>query len=63
MVKIDGRDVRIIRALEEDARTSLRRNARELDVSPYIVIGRYRRMVAGGVIKGSTTVVDPKRLV
>jgi hypothetical protein len=32
MVKIDGRGVRIIQALEEDARTSLRRIARELDV-------------------------------
>lgn len=62
MVKIDGRDVRIIQALEEDARTSLRRITKELDVSPDTVIGRYRRMVAGGVIKGSTAVVDPKRL-
>jgi DNA-binding Lrp family transcriptional regulator len=60
--KIDGRDIRIIQALKEDARTSFRRIARELDVSPDTVIGRYRRMVAGGVIKGSTAVVDPKRL-
>lgn len=59
---LDEMDRFILNRLTEDARTSFRRIARELDVSPDTVIGRYRRMVAGGVIKGSTAVVDPQRL-
>jgi len=52
----------IIDRMTGDARVSFRSLARELGVSPDTVIGRYRRMVDRGVIKGSTTVFDPQGL-
>jgi DNA-binding Lrp family transcriptional regulator len=62
MVDLDDTDRFILEKLTEDARSSFRGLARELGVSPDTVIGRYRRMVERGVIRGSTTVVDPVEL-
>jgi DNA-binding Lrp family transcriptional regulator len=62
MVDLDDIDLFILEKLTEDARSSFRGLARELGVSPDTVIGRYRRMVERGVIRGSTTVVDPVEL-
>ena len=62
MVDLDDTDLFILERLTVDARTSFRGMARELGVSPDTVIGRYRRMVERGVIRGSTTVVDPVEL-
>ena len=56
MDEIDGF---IVERMTSDARVSFRSLARELGVSPDTVIGRYRKMVDRGVIKGSTTVFDP----
>ena len=62
MAILDEKDRFILDRLTGDARTSFRSIARELGLSPDTVIGRYRRMVAEGVIRGSTAVVEPKRL-
>jgi Lrp/AsnC family transcriptional regulator for asnA, asnC and gidA len=62
MVVLDEMDRFILDRLTENARSSFRGLARELGVSPDTVIGRYRRMVERGVIRGSTTVVDPVEL-
>jgi len=59
MDEIDGF---IIDRMTGNARVSFRSLARELGVSPDTVIGRYRRMAERGIITGSTTVFDPKRL-
>ena len=62
MVDLDDTDRFILERLTVDARSSFRGLARVLGVSPDTVIGRYRRMVERGVIRGSTTVVDPVEL-
>lgn len=62
MVDMDDTDRFILETLTEDARASFRGMARELGVSPDTVIGRYRKMVKRGVIRGSTTVFDPVEL-
>jgi DNA-binding Lrp family transcriptional regulator len=58
MVDLDDTDRFILERLTVDARASFRGLARDLGVSPDTVIGRYRKMVERGVIRGSTTVVD-----
>jgi len=44
-MKIDGRDARIIRALERDARTSFAEIARDCGVSIDTITKRYRKML------------------
>jgi DNA-binding Lrp family transcriptional regulator len=44
-VKIDGRDARIIEALERDARTSFAEIARDCGVSIDTITKRYRNML------------------
>jgi len=58
--KIDGRDVRIIRALEKDARTSFADIAREIGVSIDTITKRYRKMLRSGVLKGTTLLLNPR---
>jgi DNA-binding Lrp family transcriptional regulator len=62
MTRLDDMDWFILERLTADARTSFRSIARELEVSPDTIINRYRRMAAEGVIRGSTAVVDPRKL-
>lgn len=52
----------IIKKLTEDARISFRKIAKELGVSPDTVINRYKAMQEKGVIRGSTVVINPKKL-
>lgn len=59
---MDEIDDFIVNRMTGDARVSFRSLARELGVSPDTVIGRYRRMAERGIIKGSTTVFDPRKL-
>lgn len=59
---MDETDEIIIKMLTEDARTSFREIARELGVSPDTVISRYKSLQDEGVIRGSTVVLDPKKI-
>ena len=52
----------IIKKLTEEARTSFREIARELGVSPDTVINRYEALQETGVIRGSTVVINPKKI-
>jgi Lrp/AsnC family transcriptional regulator for asnA, asnC and gidA len=52
----------IIEKLTEEARTSFREIARELEVSPDTVINRYEALQETGVIRGSTVVINPKKI-
>jgi len=52
----------IIEKLTEEARTSFREIARELGVSPDTVINRYEALQETGVIRGSTVVINPKKI-
>jgi Lrp/AsnC family transcriptional regulator for asnA, asnC and gidA len=59
---MDQSDLFIIKKLTEEARTSFREIARELGVSPDTVINRYEALQETGVIRGSTVVINPKKI-
>jgi len=59
---MDETDLFIIKRMTEDARVSFRKIAKELRVSPDTVISRYRALQEKGVIRGSTVVLDPKKI-
>lgn len=59
---MDETDSFIIKRMTEDARVSFRKIAKELGVSPDTVISRYRTLQEKGVIRGSTIVLDPKKI-
>lgn len=59
---MDEIDLSIIERLTEDARMSFRKIAKELGISPDTVINRYRSLQEKGVIRGSTVVIDPKKI-
>jgi len=58
---MDEVDRKIVRVLEDDARTSLRRIAEEVGVALGTVSNRVRRMEALGVIQGYTVLLDPDK--
>jgi Lrp/AsnC family transcriptional regulator for asnA, asnC and gidA len=61
-MEMDETDSFIIKRMTEDARVSFRKIAKELGVSPDTVISRYRTLKEKGVIRGSTVVLDPKKI-
>lgn len=62
MKKMDETDLFIIKRLTEDARTSFRKIAKELGVSPDTVITRYKTLQEKNVIRGNTIVINPKKI-
>lgn len=62
MNRMDETDSVIIKRMTEDARVSFRKIAKELGVSPDTVISRYKALQEKGVIRGSTVVLDPKKI-
>ena len=61
-VAIDQLDLKILRHLLADGRTSYRELASNLGVSTTTVAARVSRLQASGVIRGHSTVVDFQRL-
>lgn len=61
-MEMDKTDLLIIKRMTEDARISFRKIARELRVSPDTIIHRYKTLQEKGVIRGSTVVIDPKKI-
>jgi Lrp/AsnC family transcriptional regulator for asnA, asnC and gidA len=59
---MDETDMFIIKRMTEDARVSFRKMAEELGVSPDTIIGRYKALQEKGVIRGSTVVINPKKI-
>jgi len=59
---MDGIDLSIIKKLTDDARMSFRKIAKVLGISPDTVINRYKTLREKGVIRGSTVVINPKKL-
>lgn len=59
---MDNTNLFIISKLTEDARTSFRKIAKELGISPDTVINRYAAMKEKGIIRGSTIVINPKKI-
>jgi Lrp/AsnC family transcriptional regulator for asnA, asnC and gidA len=59
---MDETDLFIIKRMTENARVSFRKIAKELGVSPDTVISRFKVLQEKGVIRGSTVVLDPKKI-
>jgi len=58
---LDDVDKKILRVLEADARTSLRKIAEEVEVALGTVSNRVRRLESLGVITGYTVLLDPDK--
>src|SRR5262245_11466396 len=59
---LDEVDVRLIAALEQDARASLADLARAVGLSPQSVSERLKRLEDREIVRGFAVVLDPKRL-
>ena len=59
---LDDIDKKIIKVLENDARTSLRKISELVDVSLGAVSNRVKRMEKNGVIKGYSVILDPDKI-
>jgi Lrp/AsnC family transcriptional regulator for asnA, asnC and gidA len=59
---LDELDDSLIGKLTQDARTSFRKIAKGLHISPDTVVNRYRGLQGQGVIRGSTIVINPKKI-
>ena len=57
---IDEIDVKIIRALQKDARTTFTDIARDCGVSTDTISKRFRNMNKAGIIRGTTILLNPK---
>ena len=60
-IRIDKINAKLLRMLQNDARTSFKDIARECDVSIDTIKNRFNMLKKNGVIRGSTVVVDPKK--
>lgn len=59
---MDGNDHKIIAALQEGARTPLRKISKRVHMSESAVRKRVKRLERAGVIEGYTAVVNPSKL-
>jgi Lrp/AsnC family leucine-responsive transcriptional regulator len=59
---IDETDLRIVRALQENARTSNAEIARRLGMAPSAILERVRKLEERGVIQGYAATVNPEAL-
>jgi DNA-binding Lrp family transcriptional regulator len=59
---LDTTDVKILKNLLSDARTSYRKIAEEIGVSPPTVLARVEKLESGGIIKGYSALLDHEKL-
>jgi DNA-binding Lrp family transcriptional regulator len=59
---LDEKDVKILKALTEDARLSSRQIAKQCEISIGTALARTRKMETEGVIKGYTVLLDQEKL-
>ena len=59
---LDEIDKKIIKVLEDDARTSLRKSSELVKVSLGTVSNRVKKMEKNGVIKGYSVILDPDQI-
>ncbi len=57
-IEIDDLDRKIIKHLLVDGRMAFSDIARDLDVSPATIVGRYEKLCKSGVVKGTRVVVN-----
>ena len=61
-MKFDETDVTILRRLQRDARANFSEVAKECGVSVDTIIKRFQRLQKKGVVRGTTVLIDPRRL-
>jgi Lrp/AsnC family transcriptional regulator for asnA, asnC and gidA len=59
---LDEIDIRILRTLQKDVRTHFKEIADQCNISTDTIKNRYKKMIENEVIRGSTIVVDPKKM-
>jgi DNA-binding Lrp family transcriptional regulator len=61
-IRIDNINAKLLRILQSDARTSFKDIAKECNVSLDTIKNRYNNLKKNSVIRGSTIVVNPKKM-
>ena len=62
VIKLDDTDIKILKIINKDVRTSYRQISRDLDVSVGTIHNRIDKMVKTGVIKKFSPVIDHEKL-
>jgi DNA-binding Lrp family transcriptional regulator len=61
-MNLDETDVKVLKALTEDARLSSRQIAKQCDISIGTALSRIKKMEEEGIIKGYTALLDQEKL-
>ena len=61
-MNLDETDVKVLKALTEDARLSSRQIAKQCDISIGTALSRIKKMEEDGIIKGYTVLLDQEKL-
>mgnify|MGYP006306047471 CR=1 FL=1 len=61
-IRVDEIDKKIIRALQNDIRTAFKTIAKQCGCSTDTIKNRYNKMIENKIIRGSTIVIDPKKM-
>ena len=61
-MNLDETDVKVLKALTEDARLSSRQIAKQCNISIGTALSRIRKMEGEGIIKGYTALLDQEKL-
>ena len=59
---LDEIDIKILRTLQKNIRTPFKEIAKQCSISTDTVKNRYNKLIENEVIRGSTIVVDPKKM-
>ncbi|MBU0497198.1 MAG: Lrp/AsnC family transcriptional regulator [Candidatus Thermoplasmatota archaeon] len=59
---LDEIDIKILRTLQKDVRTPFKEIANQCNISTDTIKNRYNKMIENKVIRGSTIVIDPKKM-
>ena len=61
-MNLDETDVKVLKALTEDARLSSRQIAKQCNISIGTALSRIKKMEEGGIVKGYTVLLDQEKL-
>ena len=61
-MNLDETDVKVVKALTEDARLSSRQIAKQCDISIGTALSRIKKMEEEGIIKGYTALLDQEKI-
>ena len=59
---LDEIDITILRTLQKDIRTPFKKIANQCNISTDTIKNRYNKLIENEVIRGSTIVIDPKKM-